>query len=473
MSEASGTVDYTDWDWLPQAAEEVETYLKRLLDEATVTAHDVTARAKSISSFNRKLNLKGYTDPKQEVNDTVAVRIITYSVTDRNRAAELIRGRFYAEEDRNPGDEKDDQRRGYDSQHFVVNGELPEATSGWLVSGGKLAKYFENFGGLEIQIRTVAAHAWAEFEHARRYKGEPYQVISDKDRTTVDIVFGAAADARRALDEAFMVIDRILASPTGSISYPDEDSALESSTDAEDEVYDDNAVPTDPVNRDSLGTFLAERFPDDEESSLQGLEFASELVQACDLKSIEALEMSLNEIDGKRVRTLMDLTTSVTRVRRLDDELLARFGENYIRRTGSLGNVKSREQQLEWRYDRLRGKVPFRKYSVYKLGGDDSPTELRGKHLPAARTVRELARVIAEAQGIDAVNIQGDISHTPEGFSVSARAKEIALPNGGTLWVATNRDRVASEQLLKQLLERADGLDLHVEKGGSHPSVIA
>src|SRR5699024_4379025 len=298
----------------------------RLLDESAITAHDVTARAKSIASFNRKMDRKSYSDPKREVTDTVAVRIITYSITDRNRAAELIRGRFHAYEDRNPGAEKDDDHRGYDCQHFVVQGELQEAESGWLVAGGHLARYFENFGGLEIQIRTVAAHAWAEFEHSRRYKGLQYQAISEEDRETLDIMFGAAADARRALDEAFIVIDRILARPTRTREFPEHE--------AYHSADDDITLPDDEdvngqikVDADSLDAFLAARFPADKKSSDEGLGFACDLVAACDLNTIGELEAALNVIDGDKVRELMDTSTTVTRVRRLDDELLARFGE--------------------------------------------------------------------------------------------------------------------------------------------------
>src|SRR5699024_4486610 len=66
----------------------------------------------------------------------------------------------------------------------------------------------------EIQIRTVASHAWAEFEHSRRYKGVGYRKVSEHDRETIDQLFGAAADARSALDETFTAIDRVLANPS-------------------------------------------------------------------------------------------------------------------------------------------------------------------------------------------------------------------------------------------------------------------
>lgn len=355
MGESAATVDVTIWDWLPQAAQEVEHYLERLLAEAAISAHAVDARAKKIESFQEKCRRKQYTDPLQDVTDTVAVRIITYSLTDRDRAERLLVDRFQIAENHNPGAAKPQSRRGYDCSHLVVTGERAGVEPGWLIAGGRLAQYFDTFGGLEIQLRTVAAHSWAEFEHARRYKGQPYQAISDHDRATVDQLFGAASDARRALDELFVAIDRVLANPTAPSSPP---AALEEAAPPSGDPAGPPTGPQTPVQPAPLRTYLAERFPDDGEASAKGMQFACELIDACGLSSIEALARALEGVDSDQVRRLMDTATAVTRVRRLDDTLLARFGEEYIAATGALGNVPRRSQQLEWRYDRLRGKLP-------------------------------------------------------------------------------------------------------------------
>src|SRR5690625_7777697 len=71
MGESAATVDVTIWDWLPQAAQEVEHYLERLLAEAAISAHAVDARAKKIESFQEKCRRKQYTDPLQDGTDTV------------------------------------------------------------------------------------------------------------------------------------------------------------------------------------------------------------------------------------------------------------------------------------------------------------------------------------------------------------------------------------------------------------------
>lgn len=458
MTAGNVVVDYTNWDWLPKAAEEIHAYLDRLLVEAAIDAHAIAARAKSISSFDAKCKRKGYADPVAEVTDTVAVRVITYSVTDRNRVAELIRDRFVVKdgEDRCPGDVYPTDRRGYDCQHLVVTGEKTDLGPGWLVSGGKLSQYFERFGGLEIQIRTVAAHAWAEFEHDRRYKGAQYNRLGDHDQSTIDRLFGAAADARRALDEVFDAIDRLLANPTlgeGEIERPD-DSDLEDV---------DTAEFTTPISVESIRRFLEDRYRDDEPASEAGVEFACELVSACGIETTERLQLVLETVDSEEIRSLMSIDRAVTRVRRLDDDLLARYGARYIEMTGDIGRVATRRRQLEWRFDRLRGKT---RYSMYAIQGTDCPDDLRTLLLPAARAVREVARAVADTLGADTVTIDDAVS-TSNDLPSRVRAKKVTLANGESIWVATNLARDYSEQLLRQLLGRAEGrMDLEVLKDG-------
>lgn len=462
MSRRADQIDFTHWDWLPKAAAEIEDYLNRLLTEASITPHNISARSKSIRSFLGKHHQKQYDDPIQEVTDSVGVRIITYSNTDRDRSAELIRDRFVIKEgeDRNPGDEKSPRLRGYDCQHIIISGEKPQTESDWMVKNGKLARYFDTFGGLEIQIRTVAAHAWAEFEHARRYKGPSYDTMSEQDKETIDQLFGAASDARRALDETFVAIDRLLAHPS---QHTDADSfSLKPSqvVDRKRTTYADEALT--PIDAPTLEEFLAKRFPQDTEGSSAGIEFANELVEACGLSSIEGLEDALEVVDSDQVRSLMDSDVPVTRVRRLDDELLALFGQEYIRLTGDIGSVKTRAKQLEWRFDRLRGKTQYR---IYSLEGEDSPEGADSVILSAAATVREVARIVANLKGASAVDFLDGVSQNND-LMESARAKEVTLSDGSSIWVATNLNRHASERMITAILEQSGGVDLHVLKDG-------
>ena len=54
-------------------------------------------------------------------------------------------------------------------------------------------------------------------------------------------------------------------------------------------------------------------------------------------------------------------STGISRVRALDDELLASYGERYLRATqhaGSDPSMQARRDQLRWRWRLLRNKVP-------------------------------------------------------------------------------------------------------------------
>lgn len=82
----------------------------------------------------------------------------------------------------------------------------------------------------------------------------------------------------------------------------------------------------------ALSDYLTHRFPNDKAASVKGMEFARELTEACGISSIEDLDQSLSAIQSDQVRLLMDTPTTVTQVRRLDDELLAVFGESYIKK---------------------------------------------------------------------------------------------------------------------------------------------
>ena len=478
MTGTEPRIDYVAWDWLPRAALEVQDYLGRLLTEASITAHAVDARSKSIQSFQEKCRRKGYEDPTRQVTDTVAVRLITYSETDRERAAALVRERFAVADEEDLAATKAPSRRGYSSTHLVVTGEAHGQARGWLIAGGDLARYFEHFGGLEIQIRTVAAHAWAEFEHARRYKSHAYDVIPAPDRERIDELFGKAADARQALDETFVEIERVLANPTtpevtpvpeepadageargGVVGHPGTDGEAPARAATVDE-----APPA--VEAADLTAFLAERFPRDTEGSEHGVTFALDLLRLSGITSLEMLRRELSGLRSAQVRALMDTGTPVTRVRRLDDELLALYGEEYILATQDAGVYTRRGEQLHWRNDRLRNKVSVRASSErYQLFGSDCPHELRAVRVPAPRAVRELAQVIADRQGADLVSIEGAVSGG-EDLPAATRPRPVRLEDGSQLWVATNLSRMAAERLLGDLLSRAPDLDLRILRDG-------
>ena len=181
---------------------------------------------------------------------------------------------------------------------------------------------------------------------------------------------------------------------------------------------------------------------------------------------MQSLSFELEAIDGGEVRRMMDTTVDVTRVRRLDDELLAIYGEEYISWTEDIGSVGRRGDQLRWRYDRLRDKVTItRRFVTYQLFGADCPREVTAVKMPAARVVRELAKIVADRRGSASVVIESALSEGDD-LSPSTRALPVRLDDGSQIWVATNLRRTASEHLMRSILGASGGLDLRVVRNG-------
>ncbi|HKM51562.1 MAG TPA: hypothetical protein VJZ75_10330 [Candidatus Bathyarchaeia archaeon] len=145
-------------------ANKVESILREVLDGRRIIYHSVASRAKSLSRYKEKASQERYTDPKTEIMDMAGVRVITYTQSDANHVADIVREVFETSPQHSIDKTKElgIDRVGYRSIHFVAT------------LGATRLRLPENsiFTGLcfEIQVRTILQHAWAEFEHDRNYK---------------------------------------------------------------------------------------------------------------------------------------------------------------------------------------------------------------------------------------------------------------------------------------------------------------
>jgi len=140
----------------------VERLLEQLLETLKIKV-GVTSRLKKRDEFEKKIK-----DPKyksaRDVTDIAGARAITYFEDDVDRVADVIKDNF--EIDRQNSIDKRRWLRpdqfGYQSLHLVA-----------LLSSQRLAlPEYRVFSGLkiEIQVRSVLQHAWAEIEHGLGYK---------------------------------------------------------------------------------------------------------------------------------------------------------------------------------------------------------------------------------------------------------------------------------------------------------------
>jgi putative GTP pyrophosphokinase len=139
--------------------------LNELLQDNLIVVHDISSRLKTRESLSRKIDKK---DNKyasiDEITDICGIRVITYLESDVSKVAGLVEREFLVDNDHSV-----DKRRlksdqfGYKSLHYVasLNSERSIISENRKYIGLKL----------EIQIRSILQHAWAEIEHDLGYKG--------------------------------------------------------------------------------------------------------------------------------------------------------------------------------------------------------------------------------------------------------------------------------------------------------------
>ncbi|MGH3444534.1 MAG: GTP pyrophosphokinase [Nocardioidaceae bacterium] len=292
-----------------------------LLDEAGINYLSVDGRTKSVASFAAKADRRRagemvYADPLTDITDQIGVRVITYLHSDVAAVADVLSDQLNVLDDRDMGRETADEGRfGYASRHLLVTSDDEEL-------GGRSA---------QVQVRTVLQHAWAEFEHATRYKGTiPEEHVPDLNRR-----FTLAAGLLELADREFSKIrDRL------------EDTVVDQPPEQD---------PTDPrVSPEELATFLAGRYAGAGWSRPDHYAWLSGLLLELGITSFGELSEVLAGVDSPAVNARMDYRYPAGAVRRLDDDLLAAYGERYLRLHGNA----HRTALLQARLDRLRRPAP-------------------------------------------------------------------------------------------------------------------
>jgi ppGpp synthetase/RelA/SpoT-type nucleotidyltranferase len=146
-------------------ASTVSQLLAKIVSDNGVSLHSVSHRLKAEESLAKKLQSPGRSYASLgEVTDLAGVRVTTYFHDHVDRVATLIDHEFVVDQ-QNSVDKRlllDPDRFGYLSLHYVV--ELSQERC--------LLPEYKRFKGLkvEIQIRSLLQHVWAEVEHDLGYK---------------------------------------------------------------------------------------------------------------------------------------------------------------------------------------------------------------------------------------------------------------------------------------------------------------
>jgi ppGpp synthetase/RelA/SpoT-type nucleotidyltranferase len=320
-----------DHEALVLAGAEAVELVTSVLDEAGINYLSVSGRTKSIASFAEKATrtldgVRLYTDPLREIGDQLGVRVITYVRDDVDAVAHLLGDQVVVNDDRDLGRETASEGRfGYASRHLQIALDAArESQPAYAHLRGR---------NVQVQIRTVLQHAWAEFEHDIRYKGTvPAEHAHDFDRR-----FTLAAGLLELADQEFATIRDRLRGPV------DADRAPQDETDA------------DPrLDARELAAFLAGQYADAGWSRSDHYAWVSGLLLELGITSLDELAVVLRSTDEEAIRERMDYRYPPGAVRRLDDALLATYGEEYA----ALHGNAHRSAALRTRLDKLREPAP-------------------------------------------------------------------------------------------------------------------
>jgi ppGpp synthetase/RelA/SpoT-type nucleotidyltranferase len=307
------------------AGAEAVQLVTSVLDEAGINYLSITGRTKSVASFAEKSTrsadgVRLYTDPLREIGDQLGVRVITYVRDDVAAVAELLADQVVVADDRDLGRETASQGRfGYASRHLQFSLDAArEGNPAYAHLAGR---------NVQVQIRTVLQHAWAEFEHDIRYKGTvPAEHAPDFDRR-----FTLAAGLLELADQEFATIrDRL----RGPVSHADHLAA----------TVADEDPRLDPRE---LAAFLAGQYADAGWSRSDHYAWVSGLLLELGITSLDELGEVLRATDEVSIRDRMDYRYPPGAVRRLDDALLATYGERYVALHGNAHRAPALRTRLE------------------------------------------------------------------------------------------------------------------------------
>src|SRR4051812_44408120 len=312
-------------DDLVLAGAEAVELVTQLLDEAGINYLTVSGRTKSVASFAEKAvrtvdGVRLYTDPLREIGDQLGVRVIIYVRDDVTAVADLLADQVVVNDDRDLGRETASEGRfGYASRHLQIALDAARV--------GQPAYAHLEDRNVQVQIRTVLQHAWAEFEHDIRYKGTvPAEHAHDFDRR-----FTLAAGLLELADQEFTTIRDRLRAPITSGEH------LEP------------LPPHDDPRLDAreLAAFLAGQYADAGWSRADHYVWVSGLLLELGITSLDELGDILRATDEARIRDRMDYRYPPGAVRRLDDALLATYGPTYVALHGNAHRVAALRTRLE------------------------------------------------------------------------------------------------------------------------------
>jgi ppGpp synthetase/RelA/SpoT-type nucleotidyltranferase len=141
--------------------DEVKFILEELIEEANTKVHSIQTRIKGYDSIIDKQQRLSVNNPVKEMNDIAGIRIICLFPSDIVILKKKISDKLIVLKEENKIESGNVDQFGYISHHLICM--LDDGYKGPRYDGLKNSK-------IEIQLRTISQHAWAEISHILEYK---------------------------------------------------------------------------------------------------------------------------------------------------------------------------------------------------------------------------------------------------------------------------------------------------------------
>lgn len=296
----------------PSVRADVKALIEDALDDAGITFDQVVVRIKERVSFLTKLANPNYPDYVDVASayDLLGVRVITFHSADIPQLLKVMEDLFTVESVLDKTAET--ARRGgfgYASQHVIVR--VPQL--------GNIL--------MEIQLRTVLQHAWAEFEHDIRYKN-----LSGSSDPQVQRAFTLAAGLIELADQQFDLIVQSIDTP-----HAKEDRCQ------------------GPIDEATLPGVLVDILGDEYPlSRVAYYGYAVDMLAAHEITSNIQLVELLSAENLVALQEAFQYPYPPGQVRVIDDMLLLCFGREHIKKTVHIGDdTSSRPGRLGNRWQKI------------------------------------------------------------------------------------------------------------------------
>ena len=292
-------------------ADVVARIVKQSLDSRGIKIHSVQSRAKDPSSFVRKASMPldefppkpKYPDPINQITDLAGIRIITHFLNTVADVDNMLTAEFDVMEKSNKGTALiESDRFGYQSIHYLLRIKSDRAG---LPEYQRFSKHV-----VEVQVRTILQHAWAEIEHDIQYKSLRSIPIEIRRR------FVALAGMLEIADREFQAID-------------DANQTLEDTAKEKVETGDLSGAEVTPK---ALKLFLDKKLGPDRRMSDWSYDWTAGLLKSLGFRDLKEVEAAILPFDDGHDLCGVLFQSRQGQIYRFEQMVLATLGEQWVER---------------------------------------------------------------------------------------------------------------------------------------------